>query len=400
MENYKITLDMNNFSKELVLLLFILKDSNTPLPKELLTDVNWELFLQYVDHHRLYPVVYKTLKQKNNNIPFYVVNTLSAWYKTNTFQMLLLNAEMEQVSSLLSTNGIRSLFLKGPVLAYDLYRDLSMRTSKDLDILIQIEDLDHVNKLLTEYGYVRDGYTRTVMDDWKWKNHHIEYAHPQKGICLEIHWRLHPGPGKQPTFLELWQRKRISPINHKPVYFLAREDLFVYLIAHGARHGWFRLRWLTDIEQMIKQGINWREIVYLLKTLNYNHLAGQVFILLSQLFGTSMPVELNPLKVGNKSINLAKRVWPFIGQMDNLHNEPLPYGILASFNKYLYSLMTFKQKCFYYYGYLFPVPEDVEILPLPKQLYFLYFPLRPFLWVWKKTFGQKETIKRNRGVIR
>ncbi|WP_160726050.1 nucleotidyltransferase domain-containing protein [Bacillus sp. USDA818B3_A] len=385
MENINALQEMDDFSRELLLLFFIVKNNDTPLSKELFTDVNWDLFLQYVEHHRLYPIVYKTLKQVNSStIPYYVMNTLSSWYKKNTFQMLLLNAEMEQVSILFSQRGIKALFLKGPVLAYDLYLDLTMRTSKDLDILVKIEDLEHVNQLLLNHGYVRDDYTRTVLDDWKWKNHHIEYAHPQKGISLEIHWRLHPGPGKEPTFLELWKRKRISPINHKPVYFLNREDLFVYLIAHGARHGWFRLRWLTDLNQMIKQDLNWREVNDLLKKFNYQHLGGQVFILLSRLLGTPIPVEMKPFSLGKRSINLAKKVMPFINQLENLHSENLPGEILLSFNKYLYELMTLKQKCFYYYGFLFPVPEDTEILALPKKLHFLYFPLRPFLWIWKK----------------
>ena len=36
------------------------------------------------------------------------------------------------------------------------------------------------------------------------------------------------------------------------VYILGREDLFLFLVSHGARHGWSRLRWLIDIHQIVK----------------------------------------------------------------------------------------------------------------------------------------------------
>ena len=42
-------------------------------------------------------------------------------------------------------------------------------------------------------------------------------------------------------------------------------------------------------------------------------------------------------------------------------------------------------------SFLYPYPEDAEILPLPKYLQFLYFPLRPFLWAWRKTMKRALT---------
>ena len=85
---------------------------------------------------------------------------------------------------------------------------------------------------------------------------HVTYIHPQKGIILEIHWRLHSNSINEPTFEELWKRKRIKNLANYPIYFLGREDLFLYLIAHGARHGWFRLRWLLDIHQIMNNQMN------------------------------------------------------------------------------------------------------------------------------------------------
>ena len=53
--------------------------------------------------------------------------------------------------------------------------------------------------------------------------------------------------------------------------------------------------------------------------------------------------------------------------------------------RHLFSLMSNQQKFLFIMSFLYPYPEDAEILPLPKYLHFLYFPLRPFLWAWRKS---------------
>ena len=54
---------------------------------------------------------------------------------------------MEQVSKWFIENEISTLF-KGPALAHDLYGDVSLRTSCDLDILIPINQLEKAERIL------------------------------------------------------------------------------------------------------------------------------------------------------------------------------------------------------------------------------------------------------------
>ena len=35
-------------------------------------------------------------------------------------------------------------------------------------------------------------------------------------------------------------------------------------------------------------------------------------------------------------------------------------------------------------------PSDWKLLPLPEKLFFLYFPLRPFLLLWRRLAGNKK----------
>jgi hypothetical protein len=267
-------------------------------------DVNWKLFLDLAIHHRLYPLLFTKIKMlgntmNNNLIPSFVIQTLGELFKRNTFNMLHLSGEMEKVSKLFNENQIPMLVLKGPVLAKDLYGDISLRTCGDLDILVSINDLEKVDVLLQKQGYIKDEFINKSWNDWRWRNHHIGYIHPQRKVNIEIHWRLNPFPGTGPSFKELWLRKRKSSITDFPIYYLGREDLFLFLVSHGARHGWFRLRWLVDINQIVKQRLDWNILFKQLKKYQYLAVGGQAIVLASGLLNTPIKKEMEKLLKGN-----------------------------------------------------------------------------------------------------
>ncbi len=378
------SIDLSNMSYELRFLLEIIKteiDDKELLENDKFTDINWNLFLKLVRHHRIYPLIYSKLsKLKEPSIPQHVMQALYQEFKTNTFQMLQLSGEMEHVSKLFTEHNIRLLFLKGPVIAHELYGDISLRTSKDLDILIPIGDLKKAETLLLSFGYYKEGNSEPILNEWKWKNHHVTYYHPKKQIQLEIHWKLQPGPS-EPKFNKLWERRRESSIASYPVYFLGEEDLFFYLISHGARHGWFRLRWLIDIDYMVKKGIFIKKIDLIYNRSQYHHLGGQALILASQLLNTPIEEELKELTKGKLSEKLAQNAIESINGTDQLAN------LMSTkyYKKYLFSLKSSSQKLYFILTLFYPSSSDAKTLSLPKPLHFLYFPLRPFLWTWRKT---------------
>lgn len=387
------SLNLEKVPKELLLLLELMKLDNGKNEKEIdhemFTDIDWGKFLHLTVHHRVYSFIYPKVKAMDERlIPNNVIGKLYQNYKKNTYQMLYLTGEMEQVSRLFLENNIRTIFLKGPVIAYDLYGNISCRTSSDLDILVPLCQLDKVDELLSRGGYRKDDYFSTVLNDWKWRHHHITYFHAEKKIKLEIHWRLNPGPAKEPNFNELWDRKRKSNLTGFPVYLLGKEDLFFFLVSHGARHGWSRLRWLVDIHQLANKKINWSIIKQYLKKNHCLHVGGQALILASELLKTPVVQEMTPLLSKKSSRRLAQEAIFYLEEMVNLHTDPIPMDVAIYHKRHLFSLMSIQQKLLFLTSFLYPYPEDAEILPLPKILHFLYFPLRPLLWAWRKTRKQ------------
>ncbi|MFJ5759869.1 nucleotidyltransferase family protein [Neobacillus sp. NPDC093182] len=393
--NFK--LDLSDFSRELHLLIEIIKlddnRSDQVINKDSCKGINWNQFLQLAKHHRVYPIIHINIKKlKNDWFPLFVIQELSLLYQNNTFQMMFLSGEMEQLSRLFTDSRVRTLFLKGPVLSNALYGDVSLRTSNDLDIMVPMENLGKAEEILLQNGYIKDDYIESVLNDWKWRHHHITFFHPEKRIKLEVHWRLNPGPAKEPKFEELWERKRRSTLFSYPVFYLGFEDLFFFLVTHGARHGWSRLRWLVDIVKMTKQDLNWKEVLTLLTKYQCLQVGGQSLILTSQLLNSKLNGEMANIIKGNQSKRLAQDALFYIKQLVNLHTEPLPQDVANHHKRHLFLLMSNRQKLLFIFSFLYPFPIDAETLPLPKVLHILYFPLRPFLLLWRKT--------RNRSIAR
>ncbi|MGM1050394.1 MAG: nucleotidyltransferase domain-containing protein [Bacillota bacterium] len=375
------SIETTGFSKELILLLKILGSHS--LDESHFVDVDWERFLDLAFHHRVYPILYVKLKEYTyERIPSSVIKTLHSKYSTNVINMLLLSSELEKINKEFIEHNVQSLLLKGPVLALMLYGDLSLRTSKDLDILVSPHHVTQAEEILVRLGYETEEKDQDAINIWRRKQHHISYVHPVFLTQVELHWRMSlelPGA----SFEDLWERRITTTVSSSPINYLGNEDIFVYLVSHGSRHGWFRLRWLYDIDRMMsKEMINIKKLKQIYKSDGGQHLAGQSIILTSKLFSTKIPNELELLIHNKRSQKLANSALFFIHNKINLSTDA-DKNILGQHKHYLYSLMTGKQKFSLAINYLYPSPKDVVLLPLPKSLHFLYFPLRPFLWLWR-----------------
>jgi hypothetical protein len=92
-----------------------------------------------------------------------------------------------QILSRLQAAGIRALPLKGSILARQLYGDVAVRTSMDIDILIGSEDLTAAVAAVAELGW------RWEPDAWRVAGLpvlHETLVHPSLPR-VELHWRIH-----------------------------------------------------------------------------------------------------------------------------------------------------------------------------------------------------------------
>ncbi|MFC4811408.1 nucleotidyltransferase family protein [Paenibacillus sp. GCM10023250] len=382
----EFTINLQSFPKELQLLLAVLgfekdNDSLGNVYFETFTDINWDRFLALAIHHRVYPQVYAILKHNQSQFPFpaNVMSNLHLEYRRNAFAMFQLSAEMHHVSELLQNKQIRTMVLKGPILAEILYGDLSLRTSKDLDILVDAGDVETAVGLLEEEGYICTDLEQLNISQRL--THHISLLHPVKKIEVELHWRLNSHSSAEPAFDDLWIRSRV--LGRSSIHYLSHEDLFFFLVSHGARHGWFRLRWLTDIQLFMKLDVDWQQkMIPSLKHYNALVVGGLAVLLTNQLLKTDLPEAMMPFAHHRRTQRLAVRSTVFFKDMVSF--TALPKKLVLHYKWYLFTLHSDNKKFSYLLDQFIPTRRDVEMLRLPKSLSIFYFPLRPLLWLVRR----------------
>ena len=326
-------------------------------------------------HHRVVPVLFAKLREagwKEEHLA-----PLRAESRRNAARMLALGAEWARLHRRFAAEGIRCLTLKGPALALLLYGDVTMRTCKDLDLLVAKRDFPRLQAVLREEGYVR-----MKGEDEAWAveradedEHHVEFVHPLRRMQVEAHWRINRGLEREPDFDELWMRGTPVEFGGAKGKMLGKEDLLPYLLVHGAEHGWFRLRWLLDIARLTADdrsagGTSPEEAARRIAEYGCQNAAGQAAVLLSALFAIPAPPELAPYARLRRARALARAALPLIGA-----DRPAPE--LPAFIAYCLLLMPGGRRLRYVF---FPNERDRGMIRLPRPLHALYFALRPLLW--------------------
>jgi hypothetical protein len=163
--------------------------------------------------------------------------------------------EAARVTRLLATEGIGCLHLKGAPLAVRAFNDVATRDSRDIDILVETKHAERVDGILVKAGSQRQkpvsrlaALPRTL---------HMRYAHEYvytsaAGLTVEIKTRLQPARGLLPLDAGDLMR-RATEVEVAGICFpvLPEADEFMYLCVHGARHVWYRLKWLADIAALL-----------------------------------------------------------------------------------------------------------------------------------------------------
>ena len=146
--------------------------------------------------------------------------------------------------------------LKGPVLSYQLWQDVALRPSVDLDLLVRPRDLTRSWDILRNLGYrmiapALHGLPQHLQARVLGRVHHTVWQPPEPfQTPVELHWRpLDPRWAVRLTAAALLGRAQSTVLMGRPVATLHPKDLLLYLALHGTKHQWNRLRWLCDFVQ-------------------------------------------------------------------------------------------------------------------------------------------------------
>ncbi len=356
------------------------------------SDIDWNCFLKLVnDRHCLTGPVYNNLIQYGKAfIPESVLSQFKRQYQKNAYMMLIKTAELIKVNELFTKNGIRALPYKGPVLGIQLYGDLSIRLSNDLDIVVPENCVNHAEKLLMNSGYKRVT-PRYKLSPKQQKvfirnNHHYSFLHPENKINVELHWKFFPDRICSVDFDDIWQNRQMIKIGENYLPSCALEDYLILLLIHGGKHSWRRLFWLNDILLILNKFTvqNWETFMNRVAQLGINRPAASALLLLNNLFDLELPHRILGLIDNDKKITFLTRISiAFIMESDDDNKKvSFPFIDVKSklVNFFFIPSLRYKMSVIL----LNTFPSDFEYLALPDRLFFLYYPFRPSFWFFRK----------------
>jgi hypothetical protein len=353
--------------------------------------IDWSRFLDWVRRNRIAPLVYHNLRQARYPlVPQAVVARLQDDAARNTREVLIQIAEAARITRLLADVGIGSLIIKGPVLSLLVFGDITMRESKDIDLLLDPARVDEADRLIVEAGYRRITpeieLTRPLYDAYRrWRGQSAYYL-SSFDVTLEIHWRLTSNSLLMPIDAATLCRAQQVRIANTTFATLSDEELFLYLCVHGSGHMWFRLKWLADIAALLHrlrpEAID--RIASQAQALELNRPFHAALVLAHRLMVAPVPIDiLTKARQDRSATHLV-----VAGQKAlNWHGSSGEPSETLWFNTWL-SWHAFRLKPGLRYRWRelqtqMWSPEDWARVRLPI---FLYLPLRPLSWVARKIY--------------
>jgi Uncharacterised nucleotidyltransferase len=218
--------------------------------------VDWDAWLMWVVRHRVGGLLRQRLPEAAlARVPVSIRDELRLRGMASARQALVQVGELLRLTELLKSNGIRMLPFKGPVLSQQLYGDLGVRFSGDLDLLVAPADVAAADVILQEAGYERT-YPDFELSSPQWRRfltlqHELVYRCRKCGVVVELQWKLEGFPDSD--FESLWLNRAALTVAGHSLATLPSEVSSLFLIAHGSRHGWPLLLWLVDAFLVLKK---------------------------------------------------------------------------------------------------------------------------------------------------
>lgn len=287
----------------------------------------------------------------------------------NIIGSLFFASELKTLLGAFEAGGVPVIALKGPALAAGLYADPALRPCSDLDFLVAPDRIEDALRVLAAQGYRRaphfEGLPAAAL---RWIDCEIRLRGPH--IDVDLQWAVAP-PGHILAFDPnlLWRERRIA--DDVPV--LSREATLLFLCAHGAKHGWSRLIWLSDVARLVPLEIDWPRACALARDVRCEAALRLGVGLAKDMLGATVPARIDD-SAGNDP-QLAKLMRGTRRRLLTLPPQEPDSLALTSYNAALATTARGKLR---QYTTLIRAPTEAELqaLRLPVPLFCLYYPLR------------------------
>ncbi len=357
-------------------------------------DLDWELLARTAVWHKLAPLLYWHLKQlAPERVPARVMDELQHYFNTNARRNVRLTEDLVHVLKLFTENDVPVICFKGPTLALNVYGNLALRNFTDLDILIHPEDFAKAKDLLQAAGYEPEIALKGAREElFVQSQHELLFRRASDESMVELHWKIDPKYFSFPLEAEeLWTRTETVRLAGTDITVLKREELVLYLCAHGAKHMWERLEWICGVAGLLcQQEFDWEQLTTRARALKSERILYLGLLLAHELLSAPLPPDI--LQAAHacapaRSLTAWIRA-EFFGPrfLEAEHTSPA----LAASARFYFRLNDRRRdglRCGLRCA-LVPTVEDLARWSLPRVLFPFYLILRPMRLVTKYGWNQ------------
>ncbi len=315
---------------------------------------------------------------------------------------LTLNAELARLLELFVAHKIQVVPLKGPVLGQTLYVDTALRSSSDLDLLVQPKDVTRARQLLEGKGYRLESVLHWPVESayLRCRDSQLSFvpatSEPADAVCIDLHWRLLPGYFP-PAFddRQVWASLRKVAVAGTFASTLSLEHLVLFLCAHGTKHLWERLGWICDIARLVQleTAIDWAQVFNQARETDTSRMVVLGLLLASELLGVDPPPEAVEYAGEDPTACVLARI--VVRRMQDEIGTP-PSAVESA----LFSCRAFERtrhRVRLLIGiFVEPTEAEYQALKLPPSLHWLYYLFRPLRLMAKYA---REPRKRKPGAV-
>lgn len=258
---------------------------------------DWNLLVAQATRHGLAPLLHWHLSRRfPGRAPEPVARQLEERFRANLQANLKLAAELIRMLSILDANQILAIPFKGPVLAVGCYGNLALREFNDLDLLLRPPDILPASDLLLADGYAPE-YALSPTQEKALLRSDCQYAFQKFDgqLRVELHWDIVPRYcGLHFDRTSWFARRQSVTLGSAMVPSLSPEDLLLVLCVHGAKHGWERMMWITDVTELLRTcpRLDWDFITQQADAAGVRSLLILGLGLAQRLLGAAPPVEV------------------------------------------------------------------------------------------------------------
>jgi hypothetical protein len=365
--------------------------------------VDWNRFLRVVARHGVVGLAHDGLRRAGIDVPAEPLCTLDAQARALARRNLHMAREAVRVRGALAAAAIPVVFLKGLPLAMLAYGTIAFRDMIDIDILVAEDQVPAATELLRRMGY-RQRYPAADIGAhniaaYMRVRKHFDFVHYERRIVVELHWRLVDNPLLHDRIPEArsWIDVAMAPAMTLPT--LAPDDLAIYLVLHGAQHGWSRMKWIADVAALCaREPARAGRLMENAAGLGVSRPALQALLLAACLFGAPMPDaavavaadERMARRLATTALRLMARGHGEIGPDDTLFGSvavSLPRFLLRPGWRFKWSVLKIA----------LTTAQDLALVPVSERWRFLYPVMRLPLWLWRRIHGSTSARTRPTG---